>query len=134
MERQADLLLDRRLRTTMLYLARLLAGATQHQLARAAGIKVETLSGYERGLRSPRIAAATRLAVELDLPLELIGQEVELVPLDLPRHMSTTPGQVVAVVRIAPTAPTSEGAMTDPVEALANGAAICAAGRAPPSR
>jgi transcriptional regulator with XRE-family HTH domain len=108
-ERPTQLLEHRRVRTTMLYVARILAGATQDQLARIVGIKQETLSGYERGLRPPTLAAATRLAIELDLPLDLIGQDVELVPLDLPRHMSTTPGQVVAVVRIVPSTPTPEG-------------------------
>jgi transcriptional regulator with XRE-family HTH domain len=92
----------------MLYLARLLAGVTQHELARSTGMKQETLSGYERGLRTPKLAAAMRLAVELDVPLDLIGREIELVALDLPARMSATAGQVVAVVRIAPTMTTAE--------------------------
>jgi transcriptional regulator with XRE-family HTH domain len=114
-ESSTELLEHRRVRTTMLYVARVLAGITQGQLACIVGIKQETLSGYERGLRPPTLRAATRLATELDLPLDVIGQDVELVPLDLPRQMSTTPGQVVAVVRIAARAPRSGGlAMSDP--------------------
>jgi transcriptional regulator with XRE-family HTH domain len=117
MERQTDSPPDRRLRTTMLYLARLLAGATQHELARAAGIKVQTLSGYERGLRTPRLPTATRLALELHVPLGLIGQDVELVALDLPGHTPAAPGQVVAEVRIASTAPASMLALESKEEA-----------------
>jgi transcriptional regulator with XRE-family HTH domain len=85
----------------MLYLARILAGASQSELARAAGIKEETLSRYERGLGPPRLPAATRLAIELDLPLDLIGRDVELIPLEHPGRISATAGQVVAEVRIA---------------------------------
>jgi transcriptional regulator with XRE-family HTH domain len=111
MEHHVHLVPDRRMRTTMLYLARILAGTTQQDLARAAGIKQGTLSGYERGLKPPTLAAATRLAIELDLPLELIGREVEMVAVDLPTRLTATDGEVVAVVRIAPTAPASEQAL-----------------------
>lgn len=89
----------------MLHLARLLARRSQHDLAASGGIATQTLSRYERGERPPALDAARRLAVELDVPLDLLDRTVELVAVELDGLRGLAqPGQVVAIVRIPPLA------------------------------
>jgi transcriptional regulator with XRE-family HTH domain len=51
------------------------AGLSQSQLARAAGVPVATLQGWERARRMPRLEAAIKLADALGITLdELAGR------------------------------------------------------------
>jgi transcriptional regulator with XRE-family HTH domain len=98
---------ERRLHTTMLRVARLLAGHPQWELARIAGVAQRTISRWERGESVPPLDVARRLAAELRVPVALLDATVELVLLD-DEALERRSGAVVAVVRIRPNAGASD--------------------------
>jgi transcriptional regulator with XRE-family HTH domain len=55
------------------------AGFSQSQLARAAGVPVTTLQGWEQARRLPRLQAAILLADALNITLdELVGRKLKV--------------------------------------------------------
>jgi DNA-binding XRE family transcriptional regulator len=76
-----DLELDRAALARRLVLRRRRAGLTQAELARRAGVRVETLNRVERGKTTPDFATIRKLVVAMkQAETELEGQSLAAVP------------------------------------------------------